>query len=110
MAFSDQQITLQMKKYLKYAVPAILLTATACTKDFKEINTDPTQYSPENFDANYFLASSQTNYSGEISGYAGPILFQSGWVQIFAMATVTGDYYTNADKYLTSSNTNAYIA
>jgi len=98
-----------MKKYFLYAGLGLLLLTTACTKDFKDINTDPTQYSPGNFDANYFLSSSQSNYAGAISGYAGPILFQSGWVQIFSMATVTGDYYTNADKYLASSNTNSYV-
>lgn len=98
-----------MKKHFIGAGLGFMLLTTACTKDFKEINTDPTQYSPENFDANYFLSSSQSNYSGTISGYAGPILFQSGWVQIFSMATVTGDYYTNADKYLASSNTNSYV-
>ena len=86
-----------------------MFLATSCTKDFEEINTDPTQYSPGNFDANYFLSSSQRNYEDAISGYAGPILFQSGWVQIFAMATVTGDYYTNGDKYVESSNTNSYV-
>lgn len=98
-----------MKKYIIGAGLGFVLLTTACTKDFQEINTDPTQYSPENFDANYFLSSSQSNYSGTISGYSGPILFQSGWVQIFSMATVTGDYYTNADKYLASSNTNSYV-
>jgi hypothetical protein len=99
-----------MKKYIIGTGLGFMLLTTACTKDFKEINTDPTQYSPENFDANYFLSSSESNYSGVISGYSGPILFQSGWVQIFSMATVTGDYYTNADKYVASSNTNSYIA
>lgn len=98
-----------MKKNIIYTVFGLLMLVTSCTKDFKEINTDPTQVSPENFDANYFLSSSESNYSGAISGYAGPILFQSGWVQIFSMATVTGDYYTNADKYVASSNTNSYV-
>ena len=99
-----------MKKYFIGAGLGFMLLTTACTKDFKEINTDPTQYSPGNFDANYFLSGSQNNYAGAISGYAGPILFQSGWVQIFSMATVNGDYYTNADKYVASSNTNSYVA
>lgn len=87
----------------------MVLFATSCTKDFEEINTDPTQYSPANFDANYFLSSSQRNYEETITGYSGPILFQSGWAQVFAMATVNGDYYTNADKYVESSNTNSYV-
>ena len=99
-----------MKKYLIYSGIGLLLLASSCTKDFEEINTDPKQYTPENFDANYFLSSSQNTYAGTISRYSGPILFQSGWVQIFAMATTTGDYYSNADKYVESSNTTAYIA
>ncbi|MBB1283474.1 SusD/RagB family nutrient-binding outer membrane lipoprotein [Flavisolibacter sp. BT320] len=98
-----------MRKIVFYTGLVVTLFATACTKDFEEINTDPKRYSPENFDANYFLASSQNTYAGTISGYAGPMLFQSGWMQIFSMATVTGDYYTNADKYVASSNTNSYI-
>ena len=111
MHLFDQQTKIKMmKKYFVGAGLGLMLLTTACTKDFEEINTDPTQSSPENFDANYFLSSSQTNYAAAISGYSGPILFQSGWVQIFSMATVTGDYYTNADKYVASSNTTAYIA
>lgn len=99
-----------MKKYFIGTGLGFMLLTSACTKDFKEINTDPTQYSPETFDANYFLSSSESNYASVITGYSGPILFQSGWVQIFSMATVTGDYYTNGDKYLASSNTNSYIS
>jgi hypothetical protein len=98
-----------MKKQIIYASLGVMLLATSCTKNFEDVNTDPTQYSPENFDANYFLASSQRSYEDAICGYNGPILFQSGWAQIFAMATVTGDYYTNGDKYVESSNTNSYV-
>lgn len=98
-----------MKKYFIYTGISILILAASCTKKFEEINTDPTQYAPANFDANYFLSSSERSYADAISGYSGPILFQSGWVQIFSMATVTGDYYTNADKYVASSNTNSYV-
>ena len=98
-----------MKKGFLYTGILLSLLTVSCTKDFKEINTDPKRYSPENFDANYFLSSSQDNYASAISGYSGPILFQSGWVQIFSMATTNGDYYTNADKYVASSNTNSYV-
>ncbi|WP_153797380.1 SusD/RagB family nutrient-binding outer membrane lipoprotein [Foetidibacter luteolus] len=98
-----------MKKSFLYMSLWGLLLLGSCTKDFDKINTDPTQASPDQFDANYFLSSSQRNYASGISGYAGPILFQSGWVQIFSMATVNGDYYTNADKYVESSNTNSYV-
>ena len=98
-----------MRNYTLYTIIGFLLLASACTKNFEQINTDPKRYSPANFDANYFLSSSQRNYITATSGYSGPILFQSGWVQIFSMATVTGDYYNNADKYVASSNTNAYV-
>lgn len=98
-----------MKNFILYTTIGFLVLASACTKNFENINTDPKRYSPANFDANYFLSSSQRNYVTATSGYSGPILFQSGWVQIFSMATVNGDYYTNADKYVASSNTNAYV-
>jgi hypothetical protein len=99
-----------MKKLLIYTGLSTLLFTTSCTKDFEEINTDPTQATPETFDANYFLSSSQRIYQDVITGYSGPILFQSGWVQILAMPAAGGDYYTNADKYIESSNTNSYVA
>ena len=86
-----------------------LTMLASCTKDFDKINTDPTQSSPANFDANYFLSASQANYVNAITGYNGSILFQSGWVQIFA-STTTGaaNYYSNMDKYVPSGNTNDY--
>ena len=99
-----------MKKLLIYIFFATALFSTGCTKDFDEINTDPTRSSPNNFDPNYFLASSQWEYINSISGYTGAILFQSGWVQLFA-STSSGaaNYYSNADKYVPSGNTNDYM-
>jgi hypothetical protein len=90
---------------------SLLLTVmlTCCTEDFDEINTDPTKSSPENFDANYFLSSSQWSYLDGTMGYNGPTLFQSGWVQILASTSSGGaNYYSNMDKYVPSSNTNDY--
>src|SRR5687768_2515195 len=97
-----------MMKKIIYAGLSIMLLASSCTKELEELNVDPTQASPEIFDANYFLSSSERIYQDVITGYNGPILFQSGWVQIFAMP-VAGDYYSNADKYVQSSNTNSYV-
>lgn len=97
-----------MIKQFKYIGIGALVFLSSCTKDFQAINTDPTQYIPENFDANYFLSSSERNYQEVVVGYGGPLLFQSGWTQVFAMATVNGDYYANGDKYVQSSNTNSY--
>jgi hypothetical protein len=85
------------------------MLATGCTKDFEEINTDPTQTPPSNFNAEYFLGGSQRQYIDGITGYNGAILFQSGWAQIFA-STSSGaaNYYSNMDKYVASGNTNDY--
>ncbi|WP_423146173.1 SusD/RagB family nutrient-binding outer membrane lipoprotein [Rubrolithibacter danxiaensis] len=100
---------IKMKQYLiKYAGLFLIISLFSCTKDFNEINTDPTQTSPQNFNSDYFISNSQAQFAKGISGYEGPILFQSGWMQIFAMATTSGDYYANADKYVASSNTNDY--
>jgi hypothetical protein len=85
------------------------MLVTGCTKDFEDINTDPTQTAPANFNSDYFLSGSQYNYINGITGYNGSILFQSGWVQIFS-STSSGaaNYYSNGDKYLASGNTNDY--
>src|ERR1044072_9517307 len=82
---------------------------TGCTKDFKEINSDSTQTPPSNFNSEFFLAGSQRQYIDGITGYNASILFQSGWVQIFA-STSSGaaNYYSNMDKYVASGNTNDY--
>ena len=86
----------------------ISLLCTQCTKDFEDINTDPNQQPPENFNAEYFLSSSQNEYKGAITGYESGFIFESGWAQILA-APSTG-YLANMDKYLESANTNDYVA
>ncbi len=99
-----------MKRTFPYLIlAALILTIGGCTKDFKEINTDPTRSTPANFDANYFLSNSQNTYKEGIAGYQGPILFQSGWVQILASTSSGGaNYYSNMDKYVASTNTLNY--
>ena len=84
------------------------LLFTQCTKKFEELNTDPNQQSPENFNAEYFLASSQNEYKGAITGYEGSFLFQAGWTQILGAAA--GGYLANMDKYVESANTYDYSA
>lgn len=98
-----------MKRSLLYICLGAGVLVTGCTKDFEDINTDPTQTAPANFNSDYFLSGSQYNYINGITGYNGSILFQSGWVQIFS-STSSGaaNYYSNADKYLASGNTNDY--
>jgi hypothetical protein len=86
-----------------------MIFVAACTGDFDEINTDPTKSSLSNFDPNYLLSSSQWEYVNGTMGYNGPILFQSGWVQILASTSSGGaNYYNNMDKYVSSNNTNDY--
>jgi len=98
-----------MKRTLLYTGLVATALVTGCTKDFEEINTDPTQTAPANFNSDYFLAGSQRQYIDGITGYNGAILFQSGWAQTFA-STSSGaaNYYSNMDKYVSSGNTNDY--
>jgi hypothetical protein len=100
---------LQMKRSLLYTGLVVAALATGCTKDFEEINTDPTQTAPANFNSDYFISGSQRQYIDGITGYNGAILFQSGWAQIFA-STSSGaaNYYSNMDKYVASGNTSDY--
>ncbi|MEO6358366.1 MAG: SusD/RagB family nutrient-binding outer membrane lipoprotein [Ferruginibacter sp.] len=72
---------------------------TSCTKNFDDVNTDPTKASAANFDANLLLPSGQLGYVDAVSGYNGPILFQSMWTQTFASAIYPG-YYSGGDKYV----------
>jgi hypothetical protein len=92
-------------KILVWMVAASMLFVQ-CTKNFEEQNTDPNQQSPANFNAEYFLSSSQNEYRGAITGYEGSWLFQAGWVQVAAAAS-TG-YLSNMDKYVESANTSDY--
>ncbi len=100
-----------MKRIFTVPLLLSLLIQTSCTKDFAEINTDPTRATPANFDPNYFLSNAQNTFKESIAGYQGPILFQAGWVQILASTTTGGaNYYSNMDKYVQSSNTMSYTA
>src|SRR5688572_3085944 len=98
-----------MKSTLLYTGLVVATLITGCTKDFEDINTDPLQTAPANFNSDYFLPGSQRQYIDGITGYNGSILFQSGWAQIFA-STSSGaaNYYSNMDKYVASGNTNDY--
>ncbi len=93
---------------LTYAVLVISFFAFSC-EDLGKLNVDPTRATPANFDPNYFLSNSQNTYLQATTGYSGPILFQSGWVQILASTTTLGaNYYSNMDKYVPSTNTANY--
>ncbi|WP_020604807.1 SusD/RagB family nutrient-binding outer membrane lipoprotein [Spirosoma spitsbergense] len=99
-----------MKKTLIVLVFLTGLMQVSCTENFDALNTSPTQSSAASFDANLLLPSIEFNSANTRTGYAGAILFQSMWIQILS-STSSGaaTYYSNADKYVISSNTNAYI-
>lgn len=81
----------------------------SCTSTFDALNTDPTKASSAVFDPNLLLPSIQWTHVNANAGYNGPLLFQSMWVQILASTTSgAATYYSNADKYVISSNTNDY--
>jgi hypothetical protein len=99
---------LTMKKTLTCLALILSMVMFSC-EDLSKVNIDPTKASPNNFDPNYFLSSSQWNYLDGTQGYNGPQLFQSGWIQVLASTSSGGaNYYTNMDKYVASGNTNDY--
>ncbi|GAB3645745.1 SusD/RagB family nutrient-binding outer membrane lipoprotein [Echinicola sediminis] len=99
-----------MKKYISIFLTGMLLMVSACDDDFEDINTDPNQADGNLFDPNLILPTVSFNYGNMMTGYTGAILFQSMWVQVMASTTTGGaNYYSNADKYVPSVNTNSYI-
>ncbi|WP_206363270.1 SusD/RagB family nutrient-binding outer membrane lipoprotein [Sinomicrobium pectinilyticum] len=99
-----------MKKYISILSAAFLLVSTACDSDFAELNTDPNNADEELFDPNLLLPRELYDYGNMTTGYSGPILFQSMWMQIMASTSTGGaNYYTNGDKYAISGSTTTYI-
>jgi len=99
-----------MKRYISIFLTGIFLMASACDSDFEDINTDPNRADGGVFDPNLILPTVSYNYGNMMTGYTGAILFQSMWVQVMASTTTGGaNYYSNADKYVASVNTNSYI-
>ena len=88
-----------MKKTIINISLVTALFLTGCTKSFDDINTDPTKASASNFNPNLLLPSGQLGYVDAVTGYNGPILFQSMWSQIFSSAIFPG-YYSGGDKYV----------
>jgi hypothetical protein len=98
-----------MKKILTCLTLIVSLVMFSC-EDLSKVNIDPTKASPNSFDPNYFLSSSQWEYLNGTMGYNGPQLFQSGWMQILASTSTGGaNYYSNMDKYVASGSTNDYL-
>ena len=84
-----------MKKQLIYSCLLIGATFIAgCTKNFDQINTDPTKVEPTLATAPYLMSQAQIKFSN--SGY-DQLLYQSMWSQSLAS---TYDYYGNGDKYI----------
>ncbi len=97
------------KKILLYISLASLVVAGGCTKNFNAINTDPTQASAAQYNANLLLSSQQIEYFNGTMGYSGALLMQSMWVQVLASAEFPS-YYSNGDKYVASGNLTTYDA
>ncbi|HLO82873.1 MAG TPA: SusD/RagB family nutrient-binding outer membrane lipoprotein [Chitinophagaceae bacterium] len=99
-------------KWITYILlTGLFIVQVSCTKDFTQLNTDPTRATPASFNVDYFLTNAQNTYKETIGGYDGPVLFQTGWVQLLASTSTGGaTYYSNMDKYVQSSNTLSYTA
>lgn len=99
-----------MKKYINIPLAILLLALTACDSDFADLNTDPNNADGELFDPNLILPKASYDYGDMTTGYTGPILFQSMWMQLMASTSTGGaNYYSNADKYVASGSTTSYI-
>jgi len=97
-----------MKKLLIYIGITSALLQAGCTKNFQEINTDPTQTDAAHYDPNYLLTSAQYLFSSQ--GYSIS-LFTSMWAQTMAStSSLSSNYLSNADKYVPSSGTPDYQA
>ncbi|WP_449436061.1 SusD/RagB family nutrient-binding outer membrane lipoprotein [Pedobacter steynii] len=88
-----------LNKYSLVLLVTVLL-GTGCTKDFKDINTNPVAYGPSSFDPNYTLTSAQLTYTGSIDfaydTWRGNLIYSATMMQGFS--TVIS--YWAGDKYL----------
>ncbi|MDF2431625.1 MAG: hypothetical protein JWP44_1256 [Mucilaginibacter sp.] len=77
-----------------------LFLSTSCTKNFVQLNTDPTAFSATNFDPNYLLTTAQLNYTGSqdfsFDTWRADLIYSSTLIQGFA----TSIGYWAGDKYL----------
>ncbi len=99
-----------MKKYINLFLLSSFLLISSCDERFEELNTDPNRPGAEVFDPNLILPIASYGYGNMLTGYSGPILFQSMWIKALASTSTGGaNYYSNADKYVISGSTNSYI-
>ncbi|SFW86879.1 SusD/RagB family nutrient-binding outer membrane lipoprotein [Chitinophaga sancti] len=96
-----------MKRYFIYiGLAGLLMQSASCTKNFLEINTDPTQTSADLYNPNYLLTSAQHAFSSQ--GY-NMFLFEGFWTQIMSStSSLTSNYLSNGDKYVATSGTSDY--
>jgi len=98
-----------MKKYFLYiGLAAALMQSASCTKNYIDINTDPTQTTADNYDPNYLLASSEYAYASKGYGY---FMYTAFWSQTMAStSTLISNYLSNGDKYVATGSTPSYAA
>src|SRR6201996_5054566 len=89
------------KKFIYSGMLTIgLFLASSCTKNFDQLNTDPTAFSASNFDPNYLLTTAQLNYTGSqdfsYDTWRADLIYCSDMIQGFA----TSIGYWGGDKYL----------
>lgn len=88
-----------LKKYSLLLCVGILLSS-GCTKDFDEINTNPSAYGSASFDPNYTLTTAQLTYTGSTDfaydTWRGNLIYASTMMQ--GLSTVIS--YWAGDKYL----------
>jgi len=86
-------------KYTTVAFTALLLSS-GCTKEFDDINTNPSTYTQSSFDANYLLTTAQLGYTGSsdfaYDTWRANLIYSSTMVQ--GLSTVVS--YWAGDKYL----------
>jgi len=89
------------KKFIYSSMLTIgLFLASSCTKNFDQLNTDPTAFSAANFDPNYLLTTAQLNYTGSqdfsYDTWRADLIYCSDMIQ----GTATSIGYWAGDKYL----------
>lgn len=104
-----------LMRYKLYAlISGVLLSAISCTKDFDEINTDPTASPAANFNPNYVLTTAQLAYTGSndfaYDTWRANLIYSATMMQ--GMATVVsywaGDKYQNNPAYTSAYWERAY--
>ena len=101
---------LSLAKYI--AAVLCLISANSCTKDFPEINSNPTQLTVTNFDPNALLTSVQLTYTGStdfaFEAWRNNLGYCSLMIQLMASTQFPGDKYLLDYTYSSSYWNRAY--